>query len=112
MKTRSLPPAAISRRRISDPSSQSRPLVSRVCGPSFRSAFGFEDGGDHGALGPGADDVGGSFVAEKKSEGVDQNGFAGSSFAGEQVEAGGELHGHVVDDGVVFEPQFSEHGPS
>ena len=73
-------------------------------------AFGFKDGGDDGFLCPGTNDVGGSFVAQQKGEGVDQDGLAGSRLPGQQVQAGSELYRYVVDDRVVFQPQLEEHG--
>ncbi len=53
--------------------------------------------------------VGGSLVAQQERKRVDENGFSGAGFAGQQVEAGGELNGNVVNDRVVFDPQFQQH---
>ncbi len=65
----------------------------------------------HGRLlGAMAHRVAGGLVAQQQRERVDEDGFAGAGFAGQQVEAGRELHGHVVDHRVVFDPQFQEHG--
>ena len=49
------------------------------------------------------------FVAQQQCECIDQNGFSSAGFAGQEVEPGGELHGDVVDDRVVFYPQFQQH---
>ena len=56
-----------------------------------------------------ADRVAGRLVAQQQRERVDEDGFTSAGFAGQEVETGRELHGHVVDDRVVFDPQFQEH---
>ena len=56
-----------------------------------------------------ADCIAGSFVAEQEGQCIDENGFSSAGFAGQEIETGGELHGDVVDDRVVFDPQFQEH---
>ncbi len=50
-----------------------------------------------------------AFSPSSKRERVDQDGFAGARFAGQQVESGGEGHRYVIDDRVVLEAQFDEH---
>ena len=72
-------------------------------------AIGFKDGRDHRAFRARANDFGGSFFAEQKTEGIDQDGFPGTCFPGQKVEPGAKLDYHVVDDRVVFQPQFDEH---
>ena len=107
MKTRPLPPAAISRRRMSCASS----AVDAVCFEHRvdAPAIGLEDRGDVALSVPWRTASAGSFVAQQQGERVDEDGFSGAGFAGQQVEAGGELHGNVVDDRVVFDPQFQQH---
>ena len=70
---------------------------------------GVEDRGDHRLVGAMADGVAGGFVAEQQRQRVDEDGFSGAGFAGQQVETGGELHGDVVNDRVVFDSQFQQH---
>ena len=75
----------------------------------FGAGRGLEDAGDDGLVGAVADDVGGGFAAHEQGQRVDEDGFAGAGFAGEQVEAGAERGDGVIDDGVVFSAQFDEH---
>ncbi len=70
---------------------------------------GFEDRRNCGLVCSVANRVAGSFVAQQQGQRVDEDGFSGAGFAGQQVEAGSELHGDVVDDRVVFDPQFQQH---
>ena len=56
------------------------------------------------ALGAGSNHFTGGFVTQQQCEGVDENGFSGAGFTGEQIEAGGELDRRIVDDRVVFDP--------
>ncbi len=63
-------------------------------------------------LGAMANCIAGGFVAEQQCKRVDEDGFSGAGFAGQQVETGGELHGNVVNDRVVFDSQFQQHGRS
>ena len=76
----------------------------------FGAGRGLEDAGDDGLVGAVADHVGGGFAAHEQGERVDEDGFAGAGFAGEQIEAGAERGDGVIDDGVVFSAQFDEHG--
>ena len=69
----------------------------------------FEDRRDDGLVGTVPNCVGGSLVAQQQGERVNKDGFSGASFAGQQVEAGSKLHGNVVNDRVVFDPQFQQH---
>ncbi len=71
--------------------------------------LGVEDRRHHSLVSAMSNRVGGSFIAQQESQRVNQDGFAGPSFAGEQVKAGGELDGNVVNDRVVFDPQFQQH---
>jgi energy-coupling factor transporter ATP-binding protein EcfA2 len=68
--------------------------------------LGLEDRRNHGLVGAVTNGIGGSFVAEKQSQSVNEDGFSGAGFAGQQIQAGRELHGHVINDRVVFDPQF------
>ena len=53
--------------------------------------------------------IGRGFVAQQQCQCINENGFSSAGFAGQEVETGGELHGDVVDDRVVFYPQFQQH---
>src|SRR3954468_14165709 len=75
----------------------------------FGGAICFEDGSDHGAVGSRADDIGGGFLSEEQGESIDQDRFASASFAGQEVESSGEFDRQVVNDCVVFQPQFHQH---
>ena len=101
MKTRPLPPTEISRRKMSCVSSASIPLVfeNRVDGFGTR----LEDRGHSLPCRSVADDVTRSLVAQEKCERIDQDGFPGAGFAGQKIQTGRELHGHIVDDRVVFD---------
>ena len=72
----------------------------------------FEYGGDHGLVGSGANDFAGSFFAEKESQSIDEDRFTRAGFAGQQVKPSRELYRQIVNDCVVFEPQFDQHKPS
>src|ERR1700751_3636923 len=76
----------------------------------FSGRLGFERGGDNGAVGTRTDLVAGGLFAEKQRQGVNKYRFAGSGFAGEQVQARSELDDQIIDDRVVLEAQFDEHG--
>ena len=56
-----------------------------------------------------ADCIAGGFVAQQQGQCVDENGFSSASFAGQKIQTTGEFHGDVVDDRVIFDPQFQEH---
>src|SRR5208337_4524164 len=49
------------------------------------------------------------FVAQQQRQRIYEYGFSGAGFAGQEIETGGELHGDVVNDRVVFNPQFQQH---
>src|SRR5271169_6298556 len=55
------------------------------------------------------DGVSRGFVAQQQRKRVNEDGFSGAGLAGQEVEAGGELDGDVVNDRVVFDPQFQQH---
>ncbi len=74
-----------------------------------RRRANLENRRDRGLLGAVADGVAGGFIAQQQGQRVDEDGFSGAGFAGQQVEAGSKLHGDVVDDRVVFDPQFQQH---
>ena len=71
-----------------------------------------EDRRDHGPIGASANHVGGSLVAQKECERINQNGFAGAGLAGQEIQASSKLYRQIVDDRVIFKPQFGEHGLS
>ena len=75
----------------------------------FGVGRGLEDAGDDGLVGAVADDFDGGFAAHQQGQRIDEDGFAGAGFAGEQIETGAEEGDGVIDDGVVFSAQFDEH---
>ena len=75
----------------------------------LRAAFDFKDSGNRGLVGSGANHVGRGLVAQQKRQRINEDGFSGAGFAGQQVQAGRELYRQVVYDRVVFQPQFDEH---
>ncbi len=76
----------------------------------FGAGRGLEDAGDDGLVRAVADHFGRGFAAHEQGQRVDEDGFAGAGFAGEQIEARAEDGDGVIDDGVVFSAQFDEHG--
>ena len=76
----------------------------------FGAGGGLEDAGERGFLSAVADEFSRTFAAEEEGERVDEDGFAGAGFAGEEIEAGPEGGDGVIDDGVVFSAEFDEHG--
>jgi hypothetical protein len=86
----------------------------RTCTVDLEDGFcagrGLEDAGDDGLVGAVADHVGGGLAAHEQGECVDEDGFACTGFAGEEIEAGAEGGDGVIDDGVVFSAEFDEHG--
>ena len=75
----------------------------------FRPLVNFKNSRDHGPISAGANHIGGSLLAKKKRERINQNGFPRSGLAGQQVQASRELYRQIVDDRVIFKPQFGEH---
>ena len=59
----------------------------------------------------GPDDVGLSARTTQQQQRIDQDRFAGAGLSGEDVEAGREGDGDVLDDGEVPDPQLAEHPP-
>ena len=56
-----------------------------------------------------ADHISGRLITQQQRQSIDQNGFAGAGFAGQQIQSRRELHHHVVNDRVVLQPQLEEH---
>ena len=75
----------------------------------FGDACGFEHGGDDRAVRAGANYFARCFIAQQQGQSVDQNGFACASLARQQVQAKSKLYREIVNDSVIFEPQFGEH---
>src|SRR5581483_1986257 len=71
-----------------------------------------ENRGHNGPVGSAADYLCGSFLAQQKRQGIDENGFSGTCFTCQQVQPMPELDCQIVDYRVVFKAYFSEHGPS
>ena len=76
-------------------------------GPDDRE---FEDGFDGATVGAAADEGAVGAFAEDEVEGADDDGFAGTSFAGDGVVAGLELERQVGDQGEVFDSERRQHG--
>ena len=68
--------------------------------------LGFKDRRNYGLVGAVANRIGGGFIAEQQRESINEDGFSGAGFAGQQIQTGRELHGNVINDRVVFDPQF------
>lgn len=64
---------------------------------------------DAGLIGACSDDVDGSFSAEEESEGADDDGFTGASFAGEDGESVVEGEFEFGDDSKVFDNECRQH---
>ena len=64
---------------------------------------------DGGGLGVGANHIGLRARAAYQENRVDQDGLAGAGLAGEDVEAGGEGDGDVLDHREVPDPQLAQH---
>ena len=64
---------------------------------------------DGGGLGVGANHIGLRARTAHQENRVDQDGFAGAGLAGEDVEAGGEGDGDVLDHREVPDPQLAQH---
>src|SRR5215469_9464341 len=70
---------------------------------------GFEYGGDDRLVSSVAHSICRGFIAQQQCQCINQDGFASASFAGQEIQTGRKLHGNVVDDRVVFNPQFQQH---
>ena len=68
-----------------------------------------EDAGDACAGFSGADHFIRCAAAEEEAQSVDDDRLAAAGFAGEEVEAGVEVHAQPLDDGVVFDDELEEH---
>ena len=62
-----------------------------------------ENSGDMGRLGSGADQLPAGPLPQNSADGVDDNGFARASLAGEDVEAPAELDVHRLNDGDILD---------
>src|SRR5438874_9518507 len=56
-----------------------------------------------------AHDVRLCLVAQEQGKRVDQNRLPCPGLAGKQVQSRTELHGNVIDDGVILDTKFDEH---
>src|SRR5437868_7920751 len=56
-----------------------------------------------------ADHVSRRLLTQQQRKRINEDRFSGAGFAGQQVQACGELHRHVVDDRVVLQPQLEQH---
>ena len=64
-----------------------------------------------GFFGLGANLVDGRAATDQESNGVDQNGFAGTGLARQDMETPGKLKAQTIDDGEIGDAQLSEHKP-
>jgi len=63
----------------------------------------------HGFGGAFSHRLGGGSLPEEKGKGPDDDGLPRTGLPGEDVQAGFEIQGEVVDDGVVPDAEFDEH---
>ena len=64
--------------------------------------FNIENGLDPVGIGPLAQIIHGSPAAQHNAEGINENGFAGTGFPGKHIEARGEIHPQVVNQGKIM----------
>ncbi len=69
-----------------------------------------EDGFDGAEVGTGPEGAAIGALPEDELEGAEDDGFAGTGFAGEDIEAGLELEGEVGHEGEISDPQRRQHG--
>ena len=74
-----------------------------------RSRNLLKGGPDGGLLGTAANQFPGCTVAKNGVDGVDEDGFARTRFAGQHVQAGCELHLGLFDDRDIFNFQLCQH---
>ena len=68
-----------------------------------------EDGLDGAGIGAGPDGLAVGPLAEEQVEGAEDDGFAGTGFAGDNHEAGGDLEGEFGNEGEVADAQGGQH---
>ena len=73
------------------------------------SALRLKHRGHHGTLGPGANHIARSLVAQQQRQCAHQDRLPRPGLARQQVEPLPELHHQVVDHRVVLEPHFNQH---
>ncbi len=76
------------------------------------AAFRLEDGRHDRPLGTGSNHVRGGFFAQQQAKGVNEDGLPRPGFARQKAQPGSELDHDVINDGVILESQFLEHGAS
>ena len=69
-----------------------------------------EDGFDRGRLFAGADQVRGRSSTHQEANRSDEDGFAGASFASQDVQARLEFELEPIDDGEMSDREESQHG--
>jgi biopolymer transport protein TolQ len=75
----------------------------------LRPVAWIENGFDSSELLAGSQEILCSSTAEQKADRLDENGFAGTGFAGEHVERGFEFDGHRLDDREVADGEIADH---
>jgi len=78
----------------------------------LRRGFNVEDGREHRPLCAEANYIRRRLVAHQERERVNQNGLACASFSSQEIQPSAELNCKVINDGVILEAQFKEHGRS
>ena len=77
-----------------------------------RFALGGKNGRHQRAVLAGANDVRRGASAQRQSQCIHQDGLAGTRLPGKQVQPRPKLHGQVINDGVVLNVNFAQHGVS
>jgi hypothetical protein len=83
--------------------------MTRLCGPGFRGDV--EERLELSRFGARSHHVRGRAAAQDQIDGVDDDGFAGAGFAGEDCQPRVETDVEVVDDGKVADRKFFQHKP-
>ena len=68
-----------------------------------------EEHADPGFAAPGPHGAGVGAIAQRKAEGIDEDGLAGAGFSGEHAQTGVELHFDLVDDRIIPDCDQAEH---
>ena len=84
--------------------------IENLCHGFVCSLFRFKHACHERPFRPRANHVGRGFIPEEQREGINQNGFSRTSFAGQQIQPRSKLHRNIVNDGVILQPQFDQHG--
>jgi hypothetical protein len=61
---------------------------------------------------PGSNHFRGSSTPQEEVDGIDQDGFSGAGFPGQDVEARPEFNVQLIDDRKIFDIQLGQHNPT